>query len=1256
MLENQENLKSRSNKGYHVVPPPYTGNYIPPKSDLMFIDEQVESDFMDVVSNVASSDVKTVESKHESVDVKNKGVYNTIETKPVRKNSFSPPIIEDWNYDDESKVEFVPKVEVKTVRPSIEKTNFVKSAREKVEKVETPKQHKHYPRGNQRNWNNLIPISNAYKRGHLQVIRPYNKYSAYNKIIFNKMVNTVRVKDTTAGERAVEKEVIDSGCSRHMIRNKFYLTDYEDYDGGFVSFGDGKGRISRKGNIKTGTLDFDNVYFYETSGILKTFITGIENQLDCKVKVIRCENGTEFKNSVMNQFCDMKRIKREFSVARTPQQNGITERKNKTLIEATRTMLVDSKLPTTFWAEAVNTGCYVLNRALVIKPHNKTPYELIYGRPPLIDFMKPFGRPVTILNTRGHLGKFDRKVDDGFFVRYSVVSKAIRVFNKRTRIVEETLNIRFLENAPNVKGNGTDWLFYINSLTISMNYEPVVTGKQTKGIAGTKDNIVTGQAENKKEPKQEYILIPICTTDPLISQGPKDSAVDAGKKKTKVDESRISNNGGQDDLVTRSEFERLLQQERQTKHIYSTNSFNTVSLSISTVGPSFVNTASPSPINAARTPAYFVVYQMDVKSAFLYGKIEEEVYVCQPSGFEDLDFPDKVYKVEKALYGLHQAPIAWYETLPTYLIDNGFYRGQIDKTLFSKRHKYVILLVQVYVDDIIFESTKKELSAEFEKLMHDKFQMSSMGELSFFLGLQVQQKSDGIFISQDKYMADILKKFNFSTVKTTSTPIEHNKALVKDAKAEDVDVHLYRSMIGSLMYLTASRPDITFVVCACTRFQVTPKTSHLQAVKRIFIYLKGQPKLGLRYPINSPFDLKAYSDSDYARFSLDKKSTTGGCQFLGKRLISWQKEDRMERAATTASSLEVEHDSEGSEFFHQIVDFLNSSHIKFALTENPTINTSLIQQFWQNAVAKTLDTVEMQITVTIDGNVKLISKASIRRHLKLEDSDGISTLPNTEIFEQLALMGQEDQLEDQLRVLSAAKILFDATRVHTNSRRRRAVSTGRDGVGTTSRIISTAEETVSTAGVSMPVSTAEIAQRLQEEIKAAERQRMAQVHQAAQTFTEDEWENIRVRVEANEEITQKLQAEEREKYSEDDRTKMLVDLINQRKKLFAQQRAKAKRNKPMIQAQQRTYMIQDFIPVEKEGDKEVSKLAGAGGSKRDAKEELDQRSSKKQKTDEASGSVQEQPVKEEKELSQEDLQQLMIIAPEQGMNVEELQV
>ncbi|GJX51077.1 putative ribonuclease H-like domain-containing protein, partial [Tanacetum coccineum] len=288
------------------------------------------------------------------------------------------------------------------------------------------------------------------------------------------------------------------------------------------------------------------------------------------------------------------------------------------------------------------------------------------------------------------------------------------------------------------------------------------------------------------------------------------------------------------------------------------------------------------------TGAKIKSYQMGCKSAFLYGTIDEEVYVSQPPGFVDPDHPTKVYKVVKALYGLHQAPRAWYATLSTFLEKHGYKRGTIDKTLFIRRNKKDIMLVQVYVDDIIFGSTNKSWCAEFEALMQSRFQMSSMGELTFFLGLQVKQNKEGIFISQDKYVADMLKKFDLVNVKAAITPMETKLPLTKDEEAFDVDVHLYRSMIGSLMYLTASRPDIMYAVCVCSRFQVTPKTSHLNAVKRIFKYLKGKPTLGLWYPRDSPLDLEAFSDSDYGGSNLDRKSTTGGCQFLGQRLISWQ--------------------------------------------------------------------------------------------------------------------------------------------------------------------------------------------------------------------------------------------------------------------------------------------------------------------------------------------------------------------------------
>ncbi|GJY93341.1 putative ribonuclease H-like domain-containing protein, partial [Tanacetum coccineum] len=726
----------------------------------------------------------------------------------------------------------------------------------------------------------------------------------------------------------------------------------------------------------------------ETSGILKSFITQIENLVDKKVKIIRCDNGTEFKNRVMSEFCEKKGIKREFSVARTPQQNGVAERRNRTLIEAARTMLADSKLPTTFWAEAVNTACYVQNRVLVVKPHNKTLYELFRGRTPSLSFMRPFGCHVTILNTLDHLGKFDGKSNDGFFVGYSLNSKAFTVHNIRTRKVEENLHVKFLKDKPTIAGDGLKWLFDIDVLTESMHYVPVVASTNSNDFVGIKESIGAGQSNKETGSSQDYILMPLWKDGSLF---------DSSSNNASNDEPQPSSDAGKKDDESENKESGINDQEKPKNSSLDVNtagpnintaSINTGSLNIKTASSTIITApleathvdffgdeteldmsnisityqVPSTPItrihkdhsldnvigdlqkvwilvdlpkgkraigtkwifrnkkdergivirNKARLVAQgytqeegidydevfahvarieairlflayasfmgFMVYQMDVKSAFLYGIIEEEVYVCQPPGFEDPDYPDKVYKVVKALYGLHQAPRAWYETLAKYLLDNGFHRGKIYQTLFIKKQKGDILLIQVYVDDIIFGSTKKELCTEFEKLMHDKFQLSSMGELAFFLGLQVKQKEDGIFISQDKYVAKILRKFSFTDVRTASTPMDTDKPLLKDLDGDDVDVHFYRSMIGSLMYLTSFRPDI--------------------------MYLKGQPKLGLWYPRDSSFDLVAYSDSDYAGASLDKKSTTGGCQFLGCRLISWQCK---KQTVVATSSTEAEY-------------------------------------------------------------------------------------------------------------------------------------------------------------------------------------------------------------------------------------------------------------------------------------------------------------------------------------------------------------
>ncbi|GJR44416.1 putative ribonuclease H-like domain-containing protein [Tanacetum coccineum] len=954
--------------------------------------------------------------------------------------------------------------------------------------------------------------TNVFQKRHSPTRRLVHQETALKNRNLKNKVNTgdpqVALKDTG---------IFDSGCSRHMTGNKSFLTNYQEYDGGFVAFaGSSKGgKISGKGTIRTGNLDFEDVYFVKelkfnlfsvsrmcdkNNSVLFTKTECLILSLDFKLpdenqvmlKIPRKDNMYSFdlKNIVPSKgltcliakainnesklwhrrlghihFKTLNKLVKGNLVRGLPSKifendhTCVACQKRKQYKATCKSKLVTSISqpfqilhmdlfgPTFVKSLMGKIYCLVItddysrfswvfflakkdetsglkgNTAMLELHSNlellKERIGLLFRqpelcRPPIISFMRPFGYPVSILNTLDHLGKFDGKADEGVLVGYSISSKAFRVYNHRTRKVEENLHVNFLENQPNIAENEPKWLFDIDSLTNTMNYHPISAGNRANVNAGIETNSDAGQAEKEKFPDQEYILLPLLHTS---SYGPSTSKEDVSSPNDDDASKKMvikhSDNG-------RSQFEEecdaqlckgmrtrtsspnsfntvrtplnttsasrtsypagtssepqlmpidgsfsidindypddpLMPELEDTAEIHSTGIFGSAyddspntpiddqsvgaeadfnnmepSINVSPIPTTRIHSIHPKdqiigdPKSAVQTRrmakkseaglkvnqalddeswveamqeellqfkllnvwtlvdlpkgkkaieegidydevfapvvrieairlflAYasymdFTVYQMDVKSAFLYDTIKEEVYVNQPLGFEDPKFPNKVYKVEKALYGLHQAPRAWYETLLTYLLENRFRR---------------------------------------------------------------EQRKNGIFLSQDKYVYEILKKFGFTTVKTTSTPMETHKSLSSNAAEPDVDVHLYRSMIGTLMYLTSSRPEIMFAVCVCSKFQVTLKVSHMHAVKRIFRYLKGKPTLGLWYPKDSPMDLIAYSDSDYAGASIDRKSTTGGCQFLGSRLVSWQckKQTIVANSTTEAEYIAASH-------------------------------------------------------------------------------------------------------------------------------------------------------------------------------------------------------------------------------------------------------------------------------------------------------------------------------------------------------------
>ena len=712
----------------------------------------------------------------------------------------------------------------------------------------------------------------------------------------------------------------------------------------------------------------------ETQGTLKRFLRRAQNEFELKVKKIRSDNGSEFKNLQVEEFLEEEGIKHEFSAPYTPQQNGVVERKNRTLIDMARTMLGEFKTPERFWSEAVNTACHAINRVYLHRLLKKTSYELLTGNKPNVSYFRVFGSKCYILVKKGRNSKFAPKAVEGFLLGYDSNTKAYRVFNKSSGLVEVSSDVVFDETNGSPREQVVDLddvdeedvpTAAIRTMAIgdvrpqeqkeqdqpsssTMVHPPTQDDEQVHqqeacDQGGAQDDHVMEEEAQPAPPTQVRAMIQrdhpvdqilgdiskgVTTRSRLVNFCEHYSFV-SSIEPFRVEEALLDPDwvlAMQEELnnFKRNEVWTLVPRPKQnvvgTKWVFrnkqdehgvvTRNKARLVAKGYAQVaGLDFEETFAPvARLESIRILlAYaahhsFRLYQMDVKSAFLNGPIKEEVYVEQPPGFEDERYPDHVCKLSKALYGLKQAPRAWYECLRDFLIANAFKVGKADPTLFTKTCDGDLFVCQIYVDDIIFGSTNQKSCEEFSRVMTQKFEMSMMGELNYFLGFQVKQLKDGTFISQTKYTQDLLKRFGMKDAKPAKTPMGTDGHTDLNKGGKSVDQKAYRSMIGSLLYLCASRPDIMLSVCMCARFQSDPKECHLVAVKRILRYLVATPCFGLWYPKGSTFDLVGYSDSDYAGCKVDRKSTSGTCQFLGRSLVSWNSKKQTSVALSTAEA------------------------------------------------------------------------------------------------------------------------------------------------------------------------------------------------------------------------------------------------------------------------------------------------------------------------------------------------------------------
>ncbi|GJR15688.1 retrovirus-related pol polyprotein from transposon TNT 1-94 [Tanacetum coccineum] len=702
------------------------------------------------------------------------------------------------------------------------------------------------------------------------------------------MVNNVKIPITSDNEICLgvdlepDEWIKDSGCSKHMTGNRKLFSTYKTYNGGNVIFDSNlRGNIIGKGQICDNKF---RVTFSEHDSEItkdgKVIGRGIRKKglyvmkLGNKPKEIFYlatidENSTlwhrrlDHANMRLIQSLASKELVRNLPKLKFDQhfrdackigKQAHTSHKAKNIVSMTRCLeLLHMDL---FGPSAVRSYGGNLYTLVIVDDYSRYTWpRFLKNKTEAYEQFEIFSKKIqnqlgcSIVSIRtDHSREFDNEVQFGEFCNangYSQNSKAYIILNKHTMKIEESLNVTFDETPPPSKTS------------------PLVDDDLDK-----EEKIKVTEKKNLENDIEDETL----EIDEVVN----------------IKESRISTIElkNVNEALTNKSW--IIAMQEKLNQFVANDVWELVpkpkNMTIIETKWVFRNKLDKNGVvsrNKAR------LFQMDIKSAFLNSLINKEVYVAQPPGFTDFEKPDHVYKLKKALYGLKQAPKAWYDRLKAFLIKHEYKIGMVDNILFTKKKSSNLIIVQMYVDDIIFGSTCQDMYDEFAKIMHDEFEMSMMGELNFFLGLQIKQMKDGIFFNQSKYIKEMLKKFGLKDSKPMKTLMSSDTKLTKDEECESVDSTKYRGMICSLLHLTGSRHDIMFSICLYARFQEDPKTSHLEAVKRIFRYIKGTMHLGLWYPTGTGIETVVYADSDHAGDYVDRKSTSGICTFVECCLTSW---------------------------------------------------------------------------------------------------------------------------------------------------------------------------------------------------------------------------------------------------------------------------------------------------------------------------------------------------------------------------------